>query len=122
MDSQDEKPPVLTTARLAAPEATVSSDPPLLALLAGALALAAIIGPMIFKYSAPRRPGRRDILDRGAARNPNVPDKREPPTLSGLVAPTRHTGVVRDLPKSSDPSGEMKELPVFLRSLGRGAA
>jgi len=122
MDPQDEKPPVLTTARLAAPEATVSSDRPLLALLAGALALAAIIGPMIFKYSAARRRGRRDIFDRGAARNANVPDKRVPPTLSGLVAPTRHTSVVRDLPKSNDPSGEMKELPVFLRSLGRGAA
>src|SRR6195256_4335762 len=63
MDPQDEKPPVLTTARLAAPEATVSSDRPLLALLAGALALAAIIGPMIFKYSAARRPRRRDIFD-----------------------------------------------------------
>jgi hypothetical protein len=122
MDSQDEKPPVLTTARLAAPEATVSSDRPLLALLAGALALAAIIGLMIFKHSAARRPGRRDIFDRGAARNANVPDKRVPPTLSGLVALTRHTSVVRDLPESGDPSGEMKELPLFLRSLRRGAA
>jgi hypothetical protein len=122
MDSQDEKPPVVTAARLAAPEATVSSDQPLLALLAGALALAAIICPMIFKYSAARRRGRRDIFDRRAARNANVPDKRVPPTLSGSVAPTRHTSVVRDLPKSSDPSGEKKELPLFLRSLGRGAA
>jgi len=121
MDSQDEKPPVLTTARLAAPEATVSSDRPLLALLAGALAFAAIIGPMIFKYCAARRPGRRDIFDRGAARNANVPDERVPPTHSGSVVPTRPTSVVRDLPKSSDPSGEMKELPLFLRSLRRGA-
>jgi hypothetical protein len=122
MDLQDEKPPVVTTARLAAPETTVSSGRPLLALLAGALALVAIIGPMIFKYSAAPRPGRRDIFDRGAVRNANVPDKRVPPTLSGSVAPTRHTSVVRDLPKSSDPSGEMKELPLFLRSLRRGAA
>ena len=122
MDSQDEKPPVLTTARLAAPEATVSSSRPLLALLAVALALAAIIGPMIFKYSAARRSGRREIFDRGAVRNANVPDQGVPPTLSGSVAPTRHTSVVRDLPKSSDPSGETEELPSFLRSLGRGAA
>jgi hypothetical protein len=121
MDLQDEKPPVTTT-RLAAPEATVSSGRALLALLAGALALVAIIGPMIFKYSAARRPGRRDIFDRGAARNANVPDKRVPPTLSGSVAPTRYTSVVRDLPKSSDQSGEMEELPSFLRSLGRGSA
>jgi hypothetical protein len=77
---------------------------------------------MIFKYSTARRPGRRDIFDRGAARNANVPDKRVPPTLSGSVAPTRHTSVVRYLPKSSDRSGEMEELPSFLRSLGRGAA
>jgi hypothetical protein len=122
MDLQDEKPPVVTTARLAAPEATVSSGRPLLALLAGVLTLVAIIGPMIFKYSAAARPGRRDIFDRGAARNANIPDKRVPPTLSESVAPTRHTGVVRDLPKSSDPSGEVEELPSFLRSLGRGAA
>jgi hypothetical protein len=122
MDLQDEKPPVVTTTRLAAPEVTVSSGRPLLALLAGALALVAVIGPMIFIYSAARRPGRRDIFDRGAVRNANVPDKRVPPTLSGSVAPTRHTSVVRDLPKSSDPSGEMKELPSFLRSLRRGAA
>ena len=122
MDLQDEKPPVVTTARLAAPEATVSSGRPLLALLAGALALVAIIGPMIFKYSAARRPGRGDIFDRGAVRNANVPDERVPPTLSGSVAPTRHTSVVRDMPKSSDRSGEMEELPSFLRSLGRGAA
>jgi len=121
MDLQDEKPPVVTTTRLAAPEATVSSGRPLLALLAGALALVAIIGPMIFKYSAARRPGRRDIFDRGAARNANVPDERVPPTHSGSVVPTRPTSVVRDLPKSSDPSGEMKELPLFLRSLRRGA-
>jgi len=120
--SQDEKPPVVTAARLAAPEATVSSDRTLLALLAGALALAVIIGLMIFKYSAALRPGRRDIFDRGAVRNTNVPDKRVPPTLSGSVTPTRHTSVVRDLPKSSDPSGEMKEPPLFLRSLRRGAA
>src|SRR5260370_15801365 len=39
MDLQDEKPAVVTTARLAAPKATVSSDRPLLALLAGALGL-----------------------------------------------------------------------------------
>src|SRR5713226_746135 len=122
MDLQDEKPPVVTTTRLAAPEATVSSGRPLLALLAGALALVAIIGPMIFKYSAAGRPRRRDIFDRGAARNANVPDERVSPTLSGSVAPTHHTSVVRDLPKSSDPSGEMKELPLFLRSLRRGAA
>jgi hypothetical protein len=122
MDLQDEKPPVVTTTRLATPEATVSSGRPLLALLAGALALVAIIGPMIFKYSAARQPGRRDIFDLGAARNANVPDKRVPPTLSGSVVPTRHASVIRDLPKSSDPSGEMKELPSFLRSLGRGAA
>jgi hypothetical protein len=121
MDSQDEKPPVLTTARLAAPEATVSSSRPLLALLAGALALVAVIGPMIFKYSVARRLGRRDIFDRGAVRNANVADKRAPPMRSGSVAPTRHASVVRDLPKSSDPSGEMKELPSFLRSLRRGA-
>jgi hypothetical protein len=43
MDLQDEKPPVVITARLATPEATVSSGHPLLALLAGALALVAII-------------------------------------------------------------------------------
>jgi hypothetical protein len=121
MDSQDEEPPVLTTARLAAPEATVSSSGPLLALLTGALALVAVIGPMIFKYSAVRWPGRRHIFDRGAVRNANVADKRVPPMRSESVAPTRHASVVRDLPKSSDPSGEMKELPSFLRSLRRGA-
>jgi hypothetical protein len=98
MDLQDEKPSVVTTARHAAPEATVSSGRPLLALLAGALALVAIIGAMIFKYSAARVPGRRDIFDSSAVRNANVPDKRVPPTLSGSVAPTRHTSVVRDLP------------------------
>jgi hypothetical protein len=142
MVSPDEKPAVFTTARLAAPEAAVGSNRLLLAVFAAALALAALIGRVIFKYAAARRPGRRDSLDPGTAGNANVSDKSAAPVFSGSVAPAHHTRIVRGPPKSNDPklndsklndsksndsksrdpSREMDDLRLLLRSFAEGQA
>jgi hypothetical protein len=113
-DSQDRMPPVASTDQFAAaerlPESIVSSDRMFLAVLVGALALAATMGCML-KHSATRRPYRGDILDQsGTAWNAVIPDLRAPQTFSAPVARTRWANVVCEPPEPSDPSCAIEEL------------
>jgi hypothetical protein len=90
----------------------------LLVVLAGALALVAIIGRVIVKYAGDRR---RASLKRNQRRNiwDTVPEESAPLAYDSGLQP-RKSQFVRDLSEPSNPGDEIEKL--LLRASKRAAA
>ena len=108
----------LTTAAAHPNQASLSSTSMLLVVLAGALALVAIIGRVIVKYAGDRR---RASLKRNQRRNiwDTVPEESAPLAYESGLQP-RKSQFVRELSEPSNPSDEIEKL--LLRASKRAAA